>query len=381
MTIEDNPGFNTKKEILHQPSVWLKTYELISKNAVNIQKFLNDVFSKDVDIILTGAGSSAFIGEAVRGVLLNRKGLITRPVSTTEIVTHPEHYLTSEKRTLLISFARSGNSPESIAAVDIVNKYCCESYHIIITCNSEGKLYKDSNDGNSLKVLLPEETNDISLAMTSSFTSMMLAFILIAKTDSLPEEKSSVDVLSGWISYLLDSYQDKIRELARIDFKRAVFLGSGPLVGTARESHLKLQELTDGHVICKFDSFLGFRHGPKAVINKDTLIVYLMSDDAHAQQYEYDLIRQVNGGNKGMAQVLISRKPVHIEGFYPDLEVSYSTNDKLLDIEYLCIAHVVFAQVLGYYKSLDLGLNPDQPSVSGAISRVVEGVIIYEYNV
>ena len=381
MEIEEKVGLYTKREILHQPSVWLKTYEIIKRDAQKISLFLDKVLDEEVDIILTGAGSSAFIGEALRGVWLKSKGLIMRPVSTTEIVTHPEHYLCSSRSTLLISFARSGNSPESIAAVEIVNKFCKKAYHIIITCNSEGKLYLKSDNGRSLKVLLPEETNDVSLAMTSSFTSMMLALILISKIDTISDERQSVDVLSGWISHLFSAYQDKIKEIARLDFKRAVFLGSGPLVGTARESHLKLQELTDGYVICKFDSFLGFRHGPKAVINDETLIVYLLSDDSHAQQYEFDLIRQINGSNRGMAQVLVGRRSVDIDGFDSDLEIFYSNNENSLEIEYLCIAHVVFAQMLGYYKSIELGLNPDRPSVSGAISRVVEGVTIYEYNI
>ena len=146
---------------------------------------------------------------------------------------------------------------------------------------------------------------------------------------------------------------------------------------------MKLQELTDGQVICKFDSFLGFRHGPKAVINDETMIVYLMSNKAYVQPYEIDLINQINQGNNSMAQVVISMSPINVDGLTPDFVSSFSQSGELdeFSIEYIGIAHIVFAQLLGYYKSLELGLDPDKPSVSGAISRVVQGVTIYDYQV
>src|SRR5690606_38795063 len=85
-----------------------------------------------------------------------------------------------------------------------------------------------------------------------------------------------------------------------------VFLGSGPFLGTAREAQLKLQELTDGTIICKHDSFLGFRHGPKAVVDPDTLIVYLFSNVFHVSRYENDLVLAMKKGKEALAQVGIS---------------------------------------------------------------------------
>jgi tagatose-6-phosphate ketose/aldose isomerase len=282
---------------------------------------------------------------------------------------------------LLVSFARSGNSPESIAAVNIVDNFCRDSYHIIITCNDEGELYKIPSSSKLLKILLPPETNDLSLAMTSSFSSMMLAFILISKIDQIAGEKAKVHQLCSWGEIILKDYEQEIATIARVDFKRAIFLGSGLLRGTAEESHLKLQELTDGKVICTFNSFLGFRHGPRAVINQETLLVYLFADDEHTRKYEYDLVHQINATNHGLAQVAVCHKPVSLNGFTYDLNLCFGKADPYLaDIEYLCVAEVIFAQLLGYHKSLSFGLNPDNPSKSGTISRVVEGVKIYPYN-
>ena len=372
-------GEYTFKEIAQQPKMWEKTFDVINSRKNEIERFLKKISEKDADVILTGAGTSAFIGNAIYGVRLKHQQKQSRVVPNTELITHPEFYLQPNKTTVLVSFARSGNSPESLAAVEVVDNFCNESYHLVITCDEKGELYKKTNHENALRILLPPETNDVSLAMTSSFSSMMLAFVLITKIDQLEQEKKKIDELSNWGNTILNKYESSISALAKIDFKRAVFLGSGPLKGTAEESHLKLQELTDGKVICAFNSFLGFRHGPRAIVDDETLLVYLFSDDENSRNYEFDLVRQINQTKKGIAQIAISHKPVFIEGVNFDLNVCFGeTDEPEAEIEYLCIAEILLAQLLGYHKSLKLGLNPDNPSLSGTISRVVEGVKIYK---
>lgn len=372
-------GEYTTKEIAQQPKMWKKTFDVINSHRNEIERFFENFSDKDADFILTGAGTSAFIGNAVYGVRLKHQQKQSRVVPNTELITHPEFYLLPNKTTVLVSFARSGNSPESMAAVEVVDNFCLESYHIIITCDENGELYKNTNHENALRILLPPETNDVSLAMTSSFSSMMLAFILITKIDQLVLEKKKIEELANWGNIVLSKYERLIADIATIDFKRAVFLGTGPLKGTAEESHLKLQELTDGKVICAFNSFLGFRHGPRAIVDDATLLVYLFSDDQNSRNYEYDLVRQINQTKKGIAQIAISHKPVSIDGVTFDLNVCFGEeHESEVEIEYLCIAEILLAQLLGYHKSLDLGLNPDNPSLSGTISRVVEGVKIYK---
>ncbi|MHB9142501.1 MAG: SIS domain-containing protein [Paludibacter sp.] len=372
-------GEYTTKEIAQQPEMWKKTFDVINSNRNEIERFFEKFSKKEADFILTGAGTSAFIGNAVYGVRLKHQQKQSRVVPSTELITHPEFYLLPNKTTVLISFARSGNSPESMAAVKVVDNFCQESFHIIITCDENGELYKNTNHENALRILLPPETNDVSLAMTSSFSSMMLAFILITKIDQLGLEERKIEELANWGNIVLSKYDGLISDIATIDFKRAVFLGTGPLKGTAEESHLKLQELTDGKVICAYNSFLGFRHGPRAIVDDETLLVYLFSDDQNSRNYEYDLVRQINQTKKGIAQIAISHKPVYIDGVTFDLNICFGKeHDSEVEIEYLCIAEILLAQLLGYHKSLDLGLNPDNPSLSGTISRVVEGVKIYK---
>ena len=168
-----------------------------------------------------------------------------------------------------------------------------------------------------------------------------------------------------------------IKDIASIDFKRVVFLGSGPLYGTATESNLKLQELTDGNIICKNHSYLGFRHGPKAVTDEETLIVFIFSNNPFVLQYEKDLVLSMRKGKKPLYTIGIFEYEVN--GLEFDLEIKLSEAGNQLDDELLAVCCILPAQLLGLYKSLALGLNPDSPSESGAISRVVEDVTIYKY--
>ena len=133
-------------------------------------------------------------------------------------------------------------------------------------------------------------------------------------------------------------------------------------------------ELTDGQIVCKHDSFLGFRHGPRVVANEDALLIYLTADDKHTKLYENDLIKSIAKDARHIPAICMgcdSHKDLKntIASFGKTL---YNTNGLYI------LPYALIGQLLGFFKSLNLSLNPDNPSVSGAISRVVEGVNIYE---
>ena len=377
--LQEKGAYYTAVEIGGQPQLWLKTYLYLYNIRDQLASFLNPLLEKkNLHIILTGAGTSAFIGDVLQGIMQKSMGVITRSIATTDIVTHPEHYFLRDQPTLLISFARSGNSPESVKAVELANEVCNDIYHLIITCNSDGQLVKQAQQSNAFVFLLPPEANDQSLAMTGSFTSMLLSGILIARLNEIERLQEQVRLASQYGQVILNEFAEPLQKAAQLDFVRAVFLGSGIFQGVARESHLKLQELTDGHVICKFDTFLGFRHGPKAVITPNTLMVYILSNQPYAHLYEKDLIDSVYAGQKGILGIGISEHPV--DDIRTDLSVVMSRNGKSMDEEFLAPVSVLPAQMIGFYKSLHLGLKPDSPSESGAISRVVQGVKLYPYS-
>ena len=370
-----NYNYNTYKEIRQQPKVWLKALEYISSHKQEIKSFKDKYLSAGYDVVLTGAGTSAYIGDALEPALYDTGLKGARAIATTDIITNPQMFFDSSSKVLLVSFARSGNSPESVGAIRAVESTAGKVAHIFITCNKDGELAQMKGE-NILCVLLPPETNDLSLAMTSSYSTMLLTCSMIANIDRIEEERPLIEEVASAVEKSLDRYENAIKEISSRGFERAVFLGSGPLKGVAEECRLKLQELTDGAVMCAYDSFLGFRHGPKAVVKPNSLLVYLLSPNPKVRRYELDLIRQVKANNNVKGTLIISADTPGIEESCYDLALVTGMPASIPPC-YGCVSFAWVGQLLGFFKSLDLGLNPDSPSISGNISRVVEGVTLY----
>ena len=371
---------HTLREIFHQPKMWKETFETIQAQRSDLEAFLKKImFGPDSDIIFTGAGTSAFVAD-IATTLYTRLGYRnTRSIPTTDIVSCPEYSLTPGRK-LVVSFARSGDSPESVAAYNIVRQVCKESSHLVITCNPNGYLARCADPQKDFVLVLPDGTNDRSLAMTSSFSSMLLASILAQATATLDVEGKKLAEANAFAEcFLQEDSLKQLQALTERKISRAVFLGSGPLKGVACECHLKLQELTDGAIMCSYDSFLGLRHGPKAVIKDDTLVVYLLSDKPYTRQYELDLIRQVGVQHHPAGQVIVSTVPSGFEGEGIDFELNGTSGSLPAAGAYRYIPYVLVGQLLGYFFSVARGLSPDNPSVSHTISRVVSGVKIYDY--
>jgi tagatose-6-phosphate ketose/aldose isomerase len=375
--LKEYASMHTANEIAAQPELWLKIYKQILEDKKRISSFLDEALPDVCKIILTGAGTSAFIGLSLRGAFYRSLKTHTEAIATTDLVSHPNDYLFNNESIILVSFARSGNSPESSAAVALADKLCKKCFHIIVTCDPMGQLIRYQSNSSKLILLLPPEANDKSLAMTASYSGMLLCGFLVARVQEIDSLRHQIDILHQYGNNILEHYASRLKEVASLDFNRAVFLGSGPFYGTATESQLKLQELTDGTIICKNDSYLGFRHGPKAVTDENTLLVFIFSNNAYVQQYEKDLVLSMKKGKKALFTIAIFESPLN--GLEFDLEIKLSDSGNHLDEELLTICDILPGQLLGFFKSLALGLNPDAPSASGAISRVVENVTIYKY--
>ncbi|HZJ35742.1 MAG TPA: SIS domain-containing protein, partial [Gillisia sp.] len=329
-------GLDTAKEISGQPQLWVKIYDKLVSKKDSINTFLGLALNQAEKIILTGAGTSAYIGNSVEGAMQRNTGITSISIPSTHLVSHPQDYLNRKTPTLVISFARSGNSPESIAAIKLADAHLDVCFHLIITCNGQGDLAKYSSKNKHLVLLLPPESNDKSLAMTGSYSGMLLTALLFSDFKNIEKLNSTVQTLESYGNELLCKKLGQIEKIASLEFKRAVFLGSGPFYGTAMESHLKLQELTDGSVICKNDSYLGFRHGPKAVVNEETLLVYYFSNREDVLRYEIDLVKSMDVGKRPLRQIGITAKQLDI----PTIdELIVLENSKTLNIneEYLSV--------------------------------------------
>ena len=370
----------TATEICQQPDTWNKTIMQVKAMKDELQTFINQVIKQpDFDVILTGAGTSEFVGNSAFSFLNHLLDYKVKSYGSTDIVSTPENYLSKTKPTLLVSYGRSGNSPESLAAVELADAVCDDVYHLFITCNSEGALAKATlTRDNCFAINITPETHDKGFAMTSSFSNMYLATLLTFQLDSLDEVEVIMDeVRSKVTSFIDEGFETVLKLINDYNFGRIVYLGSNVLKGIAQESALKILELTAGAVTTMYDSPLGFRHGPKSVINDSTLTVLYLSDDSYTRQYEIDLLTEMSKERKGN-QIMIIGNNIGDETKLADAYYSFAS-DKGLDNAYLGLQYIVVAQTLSLFKSLALGVTPDNPCPSGEVNRVVKGVIIYKY--
>lgn len=373
---------HTPAEIEAQPRLWIENFEMLKKRRREIRSFLEErTFSKkNPRVILTGAGSSAYIGLSAQNLLRHTWQLDVDAKPTTDIVTHWSSILLKDVDSTLISFSRSGNSPESIRAVVLAERFCPSISQITVTCNKDGRLAKLGEErGNAILLLLSEEANDKGLAMTASFTTMLVAAQFLAHIKDPERYEPIIRCLSEATRLLFEDYSDLIKEIAEINFKRAIFLGSGCLYGCAVESSLKLQEMTGGRIVCKADTFLGVRHGPEVVIDDETVVVYFLSTDPLVRRYELDLMKEIRTKGLGMRKVVVcNRANKEIES-YVDHTLEFD-RDAVFNIPdfYRPVMDVTVGQLLALFKSLDIGLKPDDPSEEGIITRVVKGVRIYD---
>lgn len=386
LSIEENElklakGYHTAKEISQQPDVWKKVISEIERNS-DIKTFLENVLSiKDLQIILTGAGTSAFAGEMIFPYLNQNISQPVKAIATTDLVGSPYYFFKRALPTLMISFARSGNSPESVAASKLGKQMVDHFYEIIVTCNAEGDLAKNSiNNPNTLLLVMPEETNDIGFAMTSSFSSMALATLAIFNYAQLLNMKSDVERLAEAVEALLKSATSKLKDLATKSFDRYIVLGSGMLQGLSRECALKMLELTAGKISTNFDTPLGFRHGPKSIINNSTLILLLLSDHPYTRKYDQDLLLEMYR-EKDQNLVIVSGNRLSEEvkanaDFNFDLELPEFILSSDL---YEPFMFLVICQTLAFFKSVACKITPDNPCPTGEVNRVVQGVKIYDY--
>jgi tagatose-6-phosphate ketose/aldose isomerase len=259
-----------------------------------------------------------------------------------------------------------------VAAIELADQCLKRCHHLIITCNPDGGLYRRSLGNRArLALLLPAITHDQGFAMTSSFSSMLYAALAIF---------SGIDGYAGRIQHIaraastfIDRHTGQLRSLATKDYQRVVFLGSRGFAGLAAEAALKLLELTDGAVIAVANTPLGFRHGPKTIVNRATLVVVFVSNDPLARKYELDLLQELHTDAAAGGLLAITAQPpatTHVDwAQVPDLQAAGDTE--------LILPFVIVAQLYAFHRSLQLGNSPDTPCASGRVNRIVKGVAIY----
>lgn len=369
----------TAPEIYQQPELWRQAYDLYTEKMDSIKEFLAVIIVKHehVHVIFTGAGTSEFVGQSISNHL-NRvndlKKIRFSSVGSIELVSRPQDYLQADVPTILVSFARSGNSPESLAAVKNAKALVDDLYQITITCAEDGQLAQAAQgDDCNLLLLQPAGSNDKGFAMTGSYSCMSLTALLVFSSISEEDKASHVDTIIRLGQDVLDR-EDYVQELVDLDFDRVIYLGAGGFYGLSHESQLKILELTAGKIATMYETPLGFRHGPKSLINENTIVIEYISNDAYTKRYDVDLLNEVQ--TDGIARRIVALSSSPIENTEAPTFILETGGQDLPDA-FLVFPYILFAQTFALMTAIKCQNLPDTPSPTGTVNRVVQGVTIY----
>ena len=329
-----------------------------------------------LNVLLIGAGTSDYIGKSVCALLQKQWNCNVEAVPSTDLLTNMEDHIVANSDYLWISFSRSGDSSEGVAVLDQALATYPQIKHFIVTCNQNGKMARLGDRDNVFSFVLDDEVNDRGLAMTSSFSNMVIVAQALAHYRAIEVYGATVETLATSASTMLPSAMSVCERMVDQRFSRVCFLGSGPLKGAAIESALKVMELSGGRVVGLSESYLGLRHGPLSVIDSDSLVVGFLSADSRRRAFELDLLQEIC--DKKLTEKCLVVTPFALtnglEAFRNTLSLDLA--EEISDL-YLPPLFVLVGQLLGLFASLREGLRPDEPSPHGAINRVVSHVTIY----
>jgi tagatose-6-phosphate ketose/aldose isomerase len=367
--------FHTLHEILQQPWTWLDTCDRMSSHAAELKRIVADIRS----LVLTGSGSSEYVGDCVRQALQEELAVSAQVIGGGELLMHGRAVFPPERPGLMVSLARSGDSPESAGAMSQLLEQEPLIRHLVLTCNQSGALAaRYARDPRVGVVVLDDCTNDRSLVMTSSLTNLVLAARFLGLLDKPETYRRICTGLSTICCQLFLNHFDSFVRVAGEPYTRAVYLGSGTRWGAARESALKMLEMTSGRVSAISENYLALRHGPMSYITDDTLIVCFLSSDPSLRAYETDLLAELTRKQLGLARVIIGEGIPSDSLQEEDIAIETPGIAELGDENAPVIA-VVAGQLLAFSRCLRDGLRPDSPSVDGVINRVVENFTVYDH--
>lgn len=373
---------HTPREIAQQPETWHNTFSGLKAQLPAVQQFLKQAgigaaAGQRPIVFLIGAGTSDYIGRSLHHLLRTQWQCEVIPVASTSLLMDFPESILPDQRYLWISFSRSGDSPEGVEVLKRALAECPNVCHLLITCNAAGSMNTAVQDRQDcLAIVLDDATNDRSLAMTSSFTNMVLAGQILAHAWSIDAYQPTFEVLVKAGQAILPRAANLAAELAQSNFESACFVGSGALAGTAMESALKVLELTAGKVQTMSQSTMGLRHGPMAALQEQTLFVSLISSQPKLRRYEMDLLDEIGSKKLVSTRVAVATGNADVLRDKAEYVLTPGIEADIPDL-YRPVIDVLFGQLLGLFASIHHGLKPDVPSPNGVISRVVQNVGIY----
>ncbi|GBF10192.1 SIS domain-containing protein [Tepidibacillus sp. HK-1] len=374
-------GYNTSYEMVNQPNLWLDGVNIIKENRSKIESFLNEVFSiEGLKIYLVGAGSSAKAASIVQNYILRETNKEVFAIASTALLTHPEQHILDDSPVLLVSLGSSGNTTEALEAVEIFKSKSKKLYQLLIICSEEGEIVKRyMNEEEVLYIPIPKETKGKSFAATGEFTLLVQYALMIFDIHNFDYYNSMFKHIVSDVETFFKEDIYKVHAISNRTYDNVVSLGSNVLTFLASEMCLKISELSSGLQSSEFHSILEFRHGPKLVMNSNTLITFFFSQDDYAIKYEKDMLKECYQDKKNSTIVAVSMNYDSEIDENSDYYFCFNKGQfNYLDDSHIIFQYSIYLQALAILKSIQLKVSPDHPDQTGAVNKVAQGVNIYK---
>lgn len=373
---------HTPREIWQQPDTWKTTYRVCAAAQKPLQGLLRRAgigrgSTSSPTIYLVGAGTSDYTGRVLAPLLRSQWGCDVWALPSTTLLTEFDEFHRAGREYFWISFSRSGESPEGVALLERALEKQPQIQHLVITCSPQGAMAKlcAKHSDRAFALVLEDSVNDRGLAMTSSFTNMLLAGQCVGNLEELGPFGDIVSQLCESGRKFLPEAAETAAEVTTLGCTRAVFVGAGGMRGVADECALKVVELSSGKVTTLAETPLGLRHGPMSSVDNQTVFVAFLSGDGRRRAYEVDLLREIDRKRLGRVRIAVTT------GDGADIaqlaDYSLSVGGSGISDYYRPVLDVMLGQSIGLFASMRCGLKPDQPSPSGTITRVVQPIAIY----
>ncbi len=341
--IEQLTGAQTLNEILSQPAAWQDALDVVQANQAALKELWNN--NDFSEIIVTGCGSTYYLSLAVAPLFQERLKKPARAVPASELLLFPELIISPGSKPLLLTISRSGRTTETILAARAF-----KSRHsgpvLNIGCYNNTELAAESDLS-----LIISQGQEQSVVQTRSFSAMLVAAQATAALLSEEGQAASMQGLPATGEEIIARQYDLARQLGQSGgFERFYFLGSGLQYGLACEANLKMKEMSLS--ISEAFHFMEFRHGPMSMVNRQTLVVGLLSEKVRS--YELDVLRQMRA--LGGKTLVLSEQEAPAEA--ADYQVNF--NSGLTGSKH-GVLYLPVLQMLGYFRAIGNNLNPDQP--------------------
>ena len=346
-----SPGAATLIEVLSQPLCWTACLQELRESGTLNRIAAN--FSGAPEWLFVGCGSSYYVAQAAAATMTALTAKPSRAVPASEVLLFPE-LIPAPEGCVPVLISRSGRTSEVLKAAEVLRARGIVT--LGISCAPGQKL-----ETLVTKAIVLPAADEQSTVMTRSFTSMLMALQALAATISGREDfLAAQQAITQPAEKLLDALPRRIcKFVEQHQFADYVCLGQGPLFGIACESALKLTEMS----LSYGQSFhtLEFRHGPKSIVSKETLIMFLLSESGFKSEIE--VLEEIKALG-GTTMVVANRANERVRAA-ADLLIEFDIQGPELARLPL---YLPAQQLMGLYTGLKKGLDPDNPK---NLSRVV----------